>query len=424
MEFIIKNGSIVDVEKKSIRKLDIHVKDDIIYNIGEDINETSVEVIDADGNHIFPGFVDMHVHFREPGFEYKETIKTGSLAAAKGGYTSVAVMPNTKPVIDSIDSLDMLKKIISKDSNINILPIGSATIGEKGIELTDIEGLFKNGIRGLSDDGQPIMDKKLMEIATIKANELGIPIMIHSEDKRFVNDGCINEGEVSRKLGVRGISRKAENLMIARDIEIAKKLNLKIHICHVSTKEAIEMIRKAKKEGVMVTCEVAPHHFSITEEIVLEKKSNGKVNPPLRTHDDVEEIIKGIKDGTVDAIATDHAPHSEEEKSKDLESAPFGLSGIELAFPLTNTYLLEKGIIDIYQMIELMSLKPGNLLGIKGIGFSKGNIADITIVDMDEEFEVRKEDLVSKGKNTPFIGAKLKGKVKYTIVGGRIAYEE
>lgn len=424
MEFIIKNGSIVDVEKKSIRKLDIHVKDDIIYNIGEDINETSVEVIDADGNHIFPGFVDMHVHFREPGFEYKETIKTGSLAAAKGGYTSVAVMPNTKPVIDSIDSLDMLKKIISKDSNINILPIGSATIGEKGIELTDIEGLFKNGIRGLSDDGQPIMDKKLMEIATIKANELGIPIMIHSEDKRFVNDGCINEGEVSRKLGVRGISRKAENLMIARDIEIAKMLNLKIHICHVSTKEAIEMIRKAKKEGVMVTCEVAPHHFSITEEIVLEKKSIGKVNPPLRTHEDVEEIIKGIKDGTVDAIATDHAPHSEEEKSKDLESAPFGLSGIELAFPLTNTYLLEKGIIDIYQMIELMSLKPGNLLGIKGIGFSKGNIADITIVDMDEEFEVRKEDLVSKGKNTPFIGAKLKGKVKYTIVGGRIAYEE
>lgn len=422
MEMIIRNGLIVNTKKRKIEKKDIYIKEGKIQDLGQDINNDNIEEINAEGKYIMPGLVDIHVHFREPGFEYKETIKTGSLAAAKGGYTTVAVMPNTNPVIDDLDSLNRLKGIIQKDSCINVLPIGSATLGQKGEKLSNIKELYENGIYGISDDGQPIMDERMMEKATKLCNELEIPILIHSEDKKYVNDGCINEGKISKQLNVKGISRKAENIMIERDIELAKKYNLKIHICHVSTKEAIEMIRRAKSEGVKVTCEVAPHHFTITEDIVLEKMAIAKVNPPLRTEKDIEEVIKGIKDGTVDAIATDHAPHSKEEKSKDLENAPFGLSGIELALSLTNTYLLEKEIIDIFDMVNLMSLKPSKIIGLESKRIEIGAKADIAIVDLEEGYIVNEEDLISKGINTPFIGEKLKGKVKYTILDGKIVY--
>ncbi|WP_202711245.1 dihydroorotase [Sporosalibacterium faouarense] len=424
MDMIIKGGTIVDCASDRLIKSDIYIKDQKIFEIDEEINEKGVEVIDAKGYFVIHGLVDAHVHFREPGYEYKETIKSGSLAAAKGGYTTVAVMPNTNPVIDSVEHLNLLKEIIKRDACINVLPIGAATIEEKGYQLTDIEKLFKNGIYGVSDDGQPIMDKKLMKEATITSNNLGIPIMIHSEDKRYVNNGCINEGKISDRLGVKGISRKAENNMIARDIELAKEFDLSVHICHVSTREAIEMIRNAKGSGVKVTCEVAPHHFSITEDIIIEKQSIGKVNPPLRTEADIQAIIEGIKDGTVDMIATDHAPHSKEEKLKDLEQAPFGLSGIELALPVTNINLLNKGIIDIFKMVRLLSINPSKLLGLKDRGIYKEGIADLAIIDLDSEYTLKEENLISKGKNTPYIGEKLKGKVKYTIVNGEIVYRE
>lgn len=366
----------------------------------------------------------MHVHFREPGYEYKETIKTGSQAAAKGGFTAVAIMPNTNPAIDSIEVLESLKEIIRKDACIKVLPIGAVTKGQKGKEIVDIKALFDNGLYGISDDGQPIMNEAIMEIAAKKANDLQIPIMIHSEDKNYVNDGCINLGKVSETLQVKGISREAENVMIKRDLEMAKRLDLKVHICHVSTKEAISMIKDAKKDGVKVTCEVAPHHFSITENVILEKGAIGKVNPPLRTGEDIEEIIKGFKDGTIDAIATDHAPHSKEEKKLGLDKAPFGLTGIELALPVTNTYLLDKGIIDLFDLVNLMSVKPRKLLGLDSRGIEIGANADLTIVDLNEEYILNEDDIISKGKNTPFIGMRLKGKVKYTICEGKIVYKE
>ena len=424
MELLIKNCNVVDSGKRTIKQLDLHIRNGIIKNIGKDLNNKCDKVINVNGALVLPGLVDIHVHFREPGYEYKETIKTGSLAAAKGGFTTVAIMPNTNPVIDNVEVLDNLKEIIKRDACIKVLPIGTVTKGQKGEKLVDIKSLYENGVYGFSDDGQPIMNEEIMNKAVKQCDELQIPIMIHSEDKRYVNDGCINLGRVSEKLKVKGISRDAENVMIKRDIEIARNLKLSIHICHVSTKEAVCMIRQAKQDGVKVTCEVAPHHFSITENIILEKQAIGKVNPPLRTYEDIEEIIKGIKDGTVDAIATDHAPHSKEEKQLDIQKAPFGLTGIELALPITNTYLLEKAVIDIFDLVNLMSINPRKIMGMDSRGIEIGAYADITIIDLDEEYILNESDIISKGKNTPFIGMKLKGKVKYTICDGKIVYEE
>ena len=424
MELLIKNCNVVDSGKRTIKQLDLHIRNGIIKNIGKDLNNKCDKVINVNGALVLPGLVDIHVHFREPGYEYKETIKTGSLAAAKGGFTTVAIMPNTNPVIDNVEVLDNLKEIIKRDACIKVLPIGTVTKGQKGEKLVDIKSLYENGVYGFSDDGQPIMNEEIMNKAVKQCNELQIPIMIHSEDKRYVNDGCMNLGRVSDKLKVKGISRDAENIMIKRDIEIARNLKLSIHICHVSTKEAVCMIRQAKKDGVKVTCEVAPHHFSITENVILEKQAIGKVNPPLRTYEDIEEIIKGIKDGTIDAIATDHAPHSKDEKQLDIEKAPFGLTGIELALPITNTYLLEREVIDIFDLVNLMSINPRKIMGMDSRGIEIGGDADIAIIDLDEEYILNESDIISKGKNTPFIGMKLKGKVKYTICDGKIVYEE
>lgn len=422
MGILIKNCNYVDVKEEEIKTGDILIEAEIIKRIDKDIKTDDNQVINCKGKYLLPGLVDIHAHFREPGFEYKETIRTGSMAAAKGGYTTVFVMPNTNPVIDNVKTLEELKKIIEMDSIINTLPIGAVSMGQKGKILTDIEEMHKDGIYAVSDDGQPIMNYTLMEKALVEANRVGIPLLTHSEDKRLIIKGCINKGNISKELGVEGIPREAENNMIKRDLEIAKKLGLKLHICHVSTKEAVNMIRKAKKEGVKVTCEVTPHHFSITDEIVKEKMSIGKVNPPLRTQEDVEEIIKGIQDGTIDAIATDHAPHSNEEKKLNLYDAPFGISGIELALPITITYLLERNYIDIIKLVKLMSFNPSRIMGIDKGRLYEGCVADLTLVDLNEEFEVKEEDIVSKGTNTPFIGERLHGKVKYTIVAGKIVY--
>lgn len=422
MGILIKNCNYVDVKEEEIKTGDILIEAEIIKRIDKDIKTDNNQVINCKGKYLLPGLVDIHAHFREPGFEYKETIRTGSMAAAKGGYTTVFVMPNTNPVIDNVKTLEELKKIIEMDSIINTLPIGAVSMGQKGKILTDIEEMHKDGIYAVSDDGQPIMNYTLMEKALVEANRVGIPLLTHSEDKRLIIKGCINKGNISKELGVEGIPREAENNMIKRDLEIAKKLGLKLHICHVSTKEAVNMIRKAKKEGVKVTCEVTPHHFSITDEIVKEKMSIGKVNPPLRTQEDVEEIIKGIQDGTIDAIATDHAPHSNEEKKLNLYDAPFGISGIELALPITITYLLERNYIDIIKLVKLMSFNPSRIMGIDKGRLYEGCVADLTLVDLNEEFEVKEEDIVSKGTNTPFIGERLHGKVKYTIVAGKIVY--
>lgn len=422
MGILIKNGFIVNPESKVLEKKDLLIENEIITKVNDYIDKENHQVIKAGGLFVLPGLIDIHAHFREPGFCHKETVKTGSMAAAKGGYTTVFVMPNTNPCIDNMKSLRMLKDIIKRDSAINVLPIGAVTKGQKGIELNNIKALYDEGIYGVSDDGQPIMDSLILEKALMEANKLGIPLMSHSEDKKFVRNGCINEGAVSKELGLVGIPREAENIMVERDIVAAKKLGLKIHICHISTKESVKMIRKAKEEGVKVTCEVTPHHFSLTEGVIRGTNSIGKVNPPLRTEDDIKEIIKGIKDGTIDAIATDHAPHSKDEKSMDIYKAPFGISGIELAFSISNTYLLKNKHIDIIELAKLMSLNPSKIMGIEKGRLRLGNIADITVVDLDEEYIVKEEDMISMGKNTPFLGKKLFGKVKYTIVSGKVIY--
>ncbi|EOD01299.1 dihydroorotase [Caldisalinibacter kiritimatiensis] len=422
MGILIKNGYVIDIEENSVKKRDVLIEGELIKKIEENINFKEHEIIDATGLYILPGLVDMHAHFREPGYEYKETIKTGSLAAASGGYTTVFIMPNTKPCIDNVQNLIRLKNIIDRDSIINVYPIGAVSIGQKGKKLTDIKELYKNGVYGISDDGQPIMSEVLMEEAMKKANKIGIPIMTHSEDKEIVGNGCINKGKVSKELGISGISRDAENEMIKRDLKLAKRLNLKLHVCHVSTKEAINMIREAKKQGVHVTCEVTPHHFSITEDVIRDKGTIGKVNPPLRTKEDIVEIIKGLKDGTIDAIATDHAPHSKEDKELDIQKAPFGISGIEIAFSLAVTYLIKKEHLDIVDIVKLMSYNPSKIMRIDKGMIKEGSIADIAIVDLNNQYVVTESNMYSKGKNTPFLGTKLSGTVNYTIASGNIVY--
>lgn len=421
MNTFIKDGIFVNMEEKIFERKDIRIENGIVTEIGNLEKRDNEQLIDAKSLYILPGLFDMHVHFREPGYEYKETINTGSLAAAKGGYTGVLTMPNTKPVIDNVDILQKLNDIITKDSIVDIFPAVAVTIDQKGECLSKFESLKKAGAYALSDDGQPVMDEKVMEKALALSKQINLPVLIHSEDKRFVNNGCINEGIVSKKLDVRGISPKAEYEMINRDVKLAEKLNTPIHMCHVSTKESVQIIRDAKKKGIKVTCEVAPHHFYADESMVLSKKSIAKVNPPLRTNEDVQEIIKGLQDGTIDAIATDHAPHSKEEKAKNLYDAPFGISGIELALPLTITKLMNNKI-DIYQIIELMCINPRKILGLDDGLIKVGREASITLVDMEKTQLITEESLVSKGKNTPFIGETLQGIVEYTILREKVIY--
>ncbi len=422
MSILLKNGFVVNSTDKKIEKKDIKIEDNKIVSINEIIDCQDCEVIDLKGLYIIPGLVDVHTHFREPGYEYKETIKTGSMAAAAGGVTDAFIMPNTNPVIDNVNVLRQLNRIIKSDSEINIYPIAAVSEGQNGLNLVDMKELKKAGAYAFSDDGNPIMDSEIMKKALIYSNKVGAPIMTHNEEEQLVNDGCINEGIISKKMKVKGIPNIAESKMIKRDLDIAQNFNMPVHICHVSTKESIQIIRKAKEQGVKVTCEVAPHHFSLTEEIIEKKGSIAKVNPPLRTKDDVTEIIRGIKDGTVDIIATDHAPHSEQEKKLDLNRAPFGISGIELSLSITISYLLEKGVIDIFKLIEMMSIKPSKVMNIGVNSIEVGNQANIAIVNLKEKFNVNKNDLISKGKNTPFINTTLTGRVVYTIVNGKIVF--
>ncbi|WDV47603.1 dihydroorotase [Clostridiaceae bacterium M8S5] len=419
---IIQNGYYINMKDKKIEKKDIRVKDGIITEIGERLELANEDqIINAKELYILPGLFDMHVHFREPGYEYKETIKTGAKAAAKGGYTGVLTMPNTNPVIDSVEILKALNEIIKKDSMVEIFPSVAVTTGQSGEVLSNFGELIENGAYAISDDGQPIMNEDLMYEALKEKHKLKIPILIHSEDKRYVNNGCINEGKISRELGVRGISSKSEYEMIHRDIKMAEELDTSIHICHISTKESVEIIREAKSKGIKVTCEVAPHHFYADESIVPKKKSIAKVNPPLRAAQDVAEIIRGIKDGTIDAIATDHAPHSSKEKQKDLYEAPFGISGIELALPLTLTKFEEENI-DIFRLVDMMSINPRKILGLKPELIEVGSRANMVIVDLTSTQVITEESIVSKGKNTPFIGEKLKGIVEYTILEEKIIF--
>lgn len=422
MSILLKNGTVIDYASNTEEKLDILIEDEKIVRISENI-ESADKVIDCTDLYIIPGLIDIHCHLREPGAEHKETIETGSKSAVCGGFTTICPMPNTNP---TPDSAIVLEKILAEAKRVNlchILPYSSVTKGEKGEELVDFEEQLKAGAIAFSDDGMPIENARMIREAMIKANELDTFIAEHCEEKS-VAQGAINAGEVAEKLGVPGVLPEAEEIMAARDIVIAETNKLHTHICHISTETTVNMIRDAKKRGVNVTCETCPHYYTFTVSEVLNSGVNAKMNPPLREADDKLAIIEGLKDGTIDVIITDHAPHSEEEKARGLEKAPNGIIGFETALAATITNLVDKGHITYLDLVRLMSYNPAKLLGIDKGEITEGKIADITIFNPNEEYIYKKENIVSKSKNTPWIGKILKGKVKYTIVDGRIVYED
>ncbi len=423
MTILLKNGTVIDYASRLNQKMDVLVEDTKIVKVEKQINNSADKVIDCTGLMIIPGMIDMHCHLREPGFEYKETIETGSKSAVKGGFTTICPMPNTKPTPDSAIILEQIINEAKRVNLCNVLPYSSVTKGEKGEELVDFDEMKKAGAIAFSDDGMPVVNSKIMREAMIKADELGTFVASHCEEKS-VAKGAINAGEVAKKLGVEGVLPEAEEIMAAREIVISETNKVRGHICHISTRTSVAMIRDAKKRGVKITCETCPHYYSFTVKEVLESGTNAKMNPPLREEEDRKAIIKGLQDGTIDAIITDHAPHSEEEKNKPLESAPNGIIGFETALAASITNLIEPKHLSYLDLVRLTSYTPAKLLKLDKKGqIKQGYDADITIFDPTLEYVYEKESIVSKSKNTPFIGKKLKGKVMYTMVGGRIVFE-
>lgn len=419
-ELLIKNATVVSPADGINEQLDILVRDGVISQLGKNLSADCI-AIDAEGLYAIPGLVDMHVHLRDPGQTHKEDIITGCNAAAAGGVTSLLAMPNTNPTTDSTETV---KYILDKAKNAkaNVYVAASITKGLKSLEPTDLDELKSAGAIALSDDGRPVENTKFLSDAMKKAPELGMSVVAHCEDLFLADGGKINEGEVSQKLGVKGIPASAEDCGTAREIALAAALDAPVHICHVSTKTSVALIRDAKARGVKVTAETAPHYFSLTEKELLRGDADYRMNPPLRTKADVEEIITGLLDGTLDAVATDHAPHTPEEKA-DFVKAPNGSIGMETSLAVGITYLVKTGIMSFEQLIEKMSVNPAKILGINAGTLSVGAPADIAIVDIDEVWTVDTEKLHGKSKNTPFKGKTLCGKVKKTILGGNIVFE-
>ena len=370
---------------------------------------------------IFPGFCDVHVHFREPGFSYKETIATGSRAAARGGYTAVCTMPNLNPVPDSVENLRVQRRLIEETACIHVYPYGAITIGEQGEALSDLEGMAPDVV-GFSDDGRGVQSDDLMRQAMLRAKALGKPIVAHCEVNSLLRGGYIHDGDYAKAHGHRGICSESEWGQIARDLQLVKETGCAYHVCHVSAKESVALIRKAKAEGLDVTCETGPHYL-VMDDSDLQEDGRFKMNPPLRGKEDREALIHGILDGTIDMIATDHAPHSAEEKARPLTRAPSGMVGLETSLAVTLTALYHTGKMELTEIVRRMTVNPASILGLSKGRLALGNDADIVIFDPNEEWTVDPEQFASKGRNTPFAGWKVKGRVKYTIVGGTVIYE-
>ena len=401
---------------------DVLIEGDKISKVEKDINENVDKLIDCTNLIIIPGMIDMHCHLREPGFEYKETIETGSKSAVAGGFTTICPMPNTKPTPDNVETLEKIIAEAKRVNLCNVLPYASVSMGEKGEELVNFEKLKDAGAIAFSDDGMPVVNSKMMREAMIEADRLGTFVASHCEEKS-VSKGAINAGEIAERLGVEGVLPEAEEIMAAREIVISETNNVRGHICHISTKTSKDMIRDAKKRGVKITCETCPHYFTFTVEEVLQSGTNSKMNPPLREEKDREAIIEGLREGTIDCIITDHAPHSREEKNQDLSKAPNGIIGFETALPAEIMNLIDTRELNYLQLVKVTSYNPAQLLHIDRGVIEPGKIADITIFNENEKYVYTEDMIVSKAKNSPFIDKELKGKVKYTIVGGRIVYE-
>ena len=422
MKYVLKNAFVFQNSK--IEKKDLLISDGKIVSIGIGVSvsqDSAVEVIDMNNYFVFPGFIDVHVHLREPGFSYKETIRTGSLAAAHGGYTDVCAMPNLKPVPDSAEHLRQELDIIERDAVINVHPYGSLTVNEAGEQLSDLEGMAKDVI-AFSDDGRGVQSGEMMREAMTKAKSLGRIVAAHCEINELLKGGYIHDGEYAKAHGHRGICSESEWGQIKRDIELAKETGCSYHVCHVSTKESVELIRRAKKDGVDITCETGPHYLVFSDRNLIED-GRFKMNPPLRSEDDKAALIEGILDGTIDMIATDHAPHSAEEKSKGLEKSLMGVVGLETAFPVLYTKLVKTGVLTLEQLVELMSEKPGKRFGID-TQIKEGAWANLSVWNLNKEYTIDPDSFLTMGRATPFAGISVFGECIMTMLKGEIKWKQ
>jgi len=418
---IIRNGNVV--LKNSVEKKDILIENGKIVKIAENIPANGSEEINANGLHVFPGLIDMHVHLREPGFEKKEDIESGAKAAVKGGFTQVCCMPNTNPVTDNKVVVTYIKARAKEVDLCKIHPIGAITKGLKGEEMAGIASMKKAGAVAISDDGVAVKNARLMRLAMEYAKGFDMICLCHCEDKDLVDGGVVHEGLSATIAGLKGIPRAAEDVIIAREISLAETLDTPVHICHVSTYSGVRMIRDAKKAGIKVTAETCPHYYSFTDEVIRSYDTNTKVNPPIREEIDKQAILEGLKDGTLDCIVTDHAPHHVDDKNVEYNLAAFGISGIETSFGFAITNLYKAGVLSLPEIADRMSGAPARILGLEGGEIKEGGVADVMIADLDETWTIEPDKFVSKGKNNPFGGTKLNGVVKYTIVDGTIKYQ-
>lgn len=424
MKLLIKNGLVVDPIGGTMTKSDILVENGTIFSLGKPFTDAVDRTIDAEGLIVSPGLVDMHVHLRDPGPTHKEDIITGCAAAARGGVTSMACMANTNPVIDTIELVNFVRQRAREGCGVRVYPIASLSKGMLGEVLTDGALLKKAGAIALSDDGHNVDSSELMRNALIRAKHIGLPILGHCEDTLMVGNRAVNEGRVSRQLGLEGRPAIAEELCIMRDAMLAEETGSPVHVCHISTAKGIDIVRQMKQKGVRITCETCPQYFTLTEDEVLRQGTMARINPPLRTETDVRAVIAGLRDGTIDVIATDHAPHSVDEKAQSLADAPSGMVGLETSLAITLTALYHTGKMELHEIIRCMSTTPASILALSAGRLALGMEADITIFDPEEEWVVDPTKFASKGRNTAFAGWTVKGRVKYTIVGGKVIYQD
>lgn len=428
MRTYIKNGRVINPATKQDAVLDVVIEGKQIVQVGGSVPPEGDEdvVIDASGCFVMPGLIDLHVHFRDPGLTYKEDIETGAKAAARGGVTTVCAMPNTKPVVDNTETLKYIQEKAEKVAPIHVEQLSAITMGQEGNELVDMQAMQQAGAIAFSEDGKSVMDVTLYAEAMQQAAKLQAVVMAHCEDKALVRGGVLNEGVASRRFHVPGITNSVEDIIAARDIFLASDYGTKLHLCHCSTAASVELVRMAKKMGLSVTAEVCPHHFTLTDSDIDTEDANYKMNPPLRTEADVQALIRGLQDGTMEVISTDHAPHSEEEKKQDFLHAPFGIVGLETSASLTYTALVATGILTPMQMAEKMSWNPAKVIGIEQErgSIEAGKLADIMIFNPEKEYVVDVTEFASKGRNTPYNGKLLKGKVSMTICNGKIVYQD
>ena len=424
MTILIRGGQVINPATQMDEVADVLIEDGVVKEIKKGIKSKANRTIDAKGCYVMPGFIDLHVHLRDPGLEYKEDVFTGMQAAAHGGYTTVLAMPNTKPVADNADVIGYVHRKAASGNCIHVLQVGAVTKGQLGKELADIEGMVKAGCPAISEDGKSVMNSQVYREGMKEAARLHIPVLAHCEDINLVHGGVMNADAKAEALGLPGITNAVEDVIVARDILLSKETGARLHLCHCSTEDSVRRVREAKEQGIAVSAEVCPHHFTLSsEDIKEEEMTNYKMNPPLRTKGDVEALKQGLKDGTMEVISTDHAPHAFQEKNTTMKKAPFGIVGLETAACLTYTELVLGGYLTPMQMAERMSYNPARVIGSDKGDIQPGKAADIVIFDPKETYRIDRDQFASKGRNTPFHGREVTGRVKCTICDGCVVYE-